>query len=244
MTTAPRLDQRRLLDVQALDTQLAKLAHARRSHPSIAALAELDARAGDLSRSRLLAETEVKDLRREVAKAEGDVEQVRNRRQRDQARLDAGQFGAKDSVAVIAELEALARRQGVLEDVEIEVMERLEAAESALAAVDAQAEALRADVKRTTAERDAALTELDRQHDEIAGRRAVAVEGIDAGLLALYEKVRTQNSGLAVLGLRGSTTEPLRLDLSLSEVSAIRSAGADEVVRSEEDGYILVRLDD
>lgn len=244
MSTAPKVDQRRLLDLQALDTQLAKLAHERRSHPSIAALAELEARAGDLGRSELLAATALKDVQRELTKAEDDVAQVRARAERDQKRLDAGEFGAKDAVAVLAELEALAKRAGDLKEVELEIMERVEAAEGELKAVQEQKVQLDADVAATTTERDAALAELDRQHEELAGRRAVAAEGIDTGLIALYDKVRSQNSGLAVLGLRGSTTEPLRLDLSLSEVSAFKAAPADQVLRSEEHGYILVRLDD
>lgn len=244
MSTAPAVDQRRLLDVQALDTQLAKVAHARRSHPTLAVLTELGGRAEDLRRSGVLAGSVVKDIQRAVNKAEADVEQVRERAKRDQGRLDAGAFNAKDSVAVLAELESLARRQSVLEDAEIEIMEQLETAEGELGAIKEQLEALDADVARVTAERDAAFAELDAQHETLTRQRAVAADGIDAALLALYEKVRTANSGLAVLSLRGSRTEPLHLDLSLSEVSDIKAAGPDQIVRSEEDGYILVRLTD
>lgn len=244
MTTAPALDQRRLLDVQALDTQLAKVAHARRSHPSIATLAELAGRAEDLRRSAVLADSVVKDHRRAVAKAEADVEQVRERTKRDQSRLDAGAFNAKDSVAVMAELESLARRQSVLEDVELEVMELLEAAEGELNALRAQQSALEADVAAATAERDAAFTELDAQHAELVGTRDVAAGGVEPALLALYEKVRSLNSGLAVLSIRGTRTEPVALDLSLTEIAAIKAAPKDQVLRDEENGYILVRLDD
>ncbi|PWD49960.1 hypothetical protein C8046_03965 [Serinibacter arcticus] len=244
MSTAPAVDQRRLLDVQALDTQLAKLAHARRSHPSLATLTELAGRAEDLRRSAVLAESVVKDHRRAVAKAEADVEQVRERSTRDRGRLDAGAFNAKDSVAVIAELESLARRQSVLEDVEIELMEQLETAEGELDALRQQMAAIESDVATATAERDAAFADLDAQLADVTQRRAVAADGIDESLLALYQKVRTLNSGLAVLSIRGTRTEPLHLDLSLSEVAAIKAAAKDAVIRSEEDGYILVRLED
>lgn len=244
MVSAPASSQRRLLDVQALDTQLAKVAHARRSHPTLAALAALDGRAEDLRRSALLASTRVKDLQREVAKAEADVEQVRTRRDRDQSRLDAGAFNAKDSVAVLAELESLARRQGVLEDAEIEVMERLEEAEGELRAIQEQVTALEEDVVRVTGERDAAFADLDGQIATLGTQRIAATNGLEDDLLGLYEKVRTANGGLAVLAIRGTRTEPLQLDLSLTEIAAIKAAPKDQVLRDEEQGYILVRLDD
>ncbi len=41
-TSAPAAHQRRLLDVQALDTRLAQIAHRARSLPEHAAIAELD----------------------------------------------------------------------------------------------------------------------------------------------------------------------------------------------------------
>ena len=66
-------------------------------------------------------------MQREVAKAEADVQLVRDRAARDQARLDAGTGTAKDLQALQHELDSLARRQSELEDVELEVMERAEA---------------------------------------------------------------------------------------------------------------------
>ena len=46
-----------------------------------------------------------------------------------------------------------------------------------------------------------------------------------------------------MLRLRGATTDPLQITLSLTERAAIEAAPADEIIRSE-DGYILVRVDD
>ena len=76
------------------------------------------------------------DIQRELRKAETDVEQVRSRADRDQARLDAGQGSAKDLQAHPARADSLARRQSELEDVELEVMERLETAQSEADALD------------------------------------------------------------------------------------------------------------
>lgn len=243
MASAPVADQLKLLDVQALDTHLAKLTHARRSHPTIATLEEFSARASDLDRAGVDARTAVSDARRAVTKAETDVEQVRGRAQRDQQRLDSGAGSAKDMQALAHELESLAKRQSDLEEVELEAMEVMEQAESALAAITTQQEALTQQVDEVQAEQEVAFAELDQQLETARGQRAVAADGIDAALLALYDRVRERTGGLGALRLRGSSTQPLQIQLSLTEKAAIEAAPADEVIRSE-DGYILVRVTD
>lgn len=83
MATAPAHDQRRLLDVQALDTRLDQIAHKRKTHPTLSRLAELEAQLADLTTSLVASRTAASDLRRELTKAETDVEQVRTRAERD-----------------------------------------------------------------------------------------------------------------------------------------------------------------
>ncbi|QOR69199.1 hypothetical protein IM660_10735 [Ruania alkalisoli] len=242
MTTAPAADQRRLLDVQALDTQLAKLAHQRKSHPTLATLAELEGRAEDLGRAKTATDTLVSDVRRELRKAEADVEQVEIRAARDRKRLESGAGSPKDLQALSSEIESLARRQGALEEVELEVMERLEAAEKDAAAIDEQLAAISAQVEKAEAERDREFERLDSEIADVTRRREVAAAGIDAGLMSLYDRVRSQTGGLGVVAIQGESTVGVQLTLSLTERAAITAAGPDEVIRSEDYGYILVRL--
>lgn len=243
MASAPVADQLKLLDVQALDTRLAQLAHQRRTHPTLAALTELSGRAEDLDRARVDAETAVRDARRALAKAETDVEQVSSRAERDRQRLESGAGSAKDMQALSHELESLAKRQSDLEDVELEAMETLETAQGDLDAITAQSSALAEQISQLEAERDEAFATLDAEKAQVEAQRADAVGGLDAGLVSLYDRVRERTGGLGVLRLRGATTEPLQIQLSLTERAAIEAAPAEEIVRSE-DGYILVRVGD
>ncbi|AEG44624.1 zinc ribbon domain-containing protein [Isoptericola variabilis] len=244
MVTAPPEDQRRLLDVQALDTRAQQLAHKRRNHPVLATLAELDKRLADLHGSLVDSRTAVADLERELAKAEADVEQVRARAARDQQKLDSGALGAKDAQAVVSELESLARRQGVLEEAQLEVMERLEAHQESLAAVEAAHAELVAAKEKAEAERDAAFAEIDADAKRLAAERAAAAEGLDAGLLALYDRLRAQLGGTGAAPLRGGRCEGCRLELNAGDLAAVRSAAPEQVVRCEECGRILVREPD
>ena len=242
MTTAPVADQLRLLEVQALDTRAAQIAHQRGALPALAEARELSSRLADLETAVVSSRTAAQDLRRELAKAEADVEQVRSRATRDQARLDAGAVSAKDAQALTHELASLARRQGDLEEIELEVMERLEAHETALAGLEAARDEVLAHQARLTERLDAELAVLDEQAAAVAAERATAAEGLDAGLVTLYERLRGHLGGLGVAALRGRRCEGCRLELNPKDVEAITAASPETVVRCEECGRILVRV--
>lgn len=244
MTTAPAQDQRRLLEVQALDTKLDQIAHRRSAHPTVARLAELQTQLEDLHNSLVTSRTAVSDLRREVAKAESDVEQVRNRADRDQQRLDSGAVGAKDAQALVSELESLARRQSDLEEIELEAMERLEAHESTLKSVEEAHDELVTAKDAVVDEQRAAMADLDAQEAQVRADRATAVEGIDQGLLAIYDRLRARLGGVAVAALRHGRSEGSGMPVSPAELSRIKALGPDEIVYCEDSGRILVRGED
>ncbi|MFZ5869374.1 MAG: zinc ribbon domain-containing protein [Actinomycetota bacterium] len=242
MTTAPAADQRRLLDVQALDTRLAQLAHRRRTLPEHAALEALEQRRAAVADQLVAARTIAADVQRELAKAEADVEQVRQRAARDQAHLDSGRGSAKDLQGLQHELQSLARRQAELEDVELEVMERAEQAEAAQRSLETTSAELDAERAALVERRDAALAEIDEQVRAVQAERDAAAAGLDVGLMSLYEKVREQSGGVGAAALRGRRCEGCRLELNQTDLQRIRSAGEDEVVRCEECRRILVRV--
>jgi uncharacterized protein len=242
VATAPPEDQRRLLEVQALDTRAQQLAHQRKSLPALAKLTELDGRIADLRTSLIESRTRVADLKRELTKAENDVEQVRNRADRDRQRLDSGGVSAKDAVALTDELRSLAARQAALEEIELDVMERLEAHEDTLAKVETANDELVAEKTKVEAERDAGWADIDAQVQVVAGERETRAEGLDKALVTLYEKIRTQLGGTGAAVLNGNRCEGCRMDLPPADVAAIKAAAPDAVVRCEECGRILVRV--
>src|SRR5690606_8777484 len=140
-----------------------------------------------------------------------------------------------------SELESLARRQGALEDIELEVMERLEAHQDTLAKLDeANAKVLEAK-REAEAERDAGFAEIDAESETVTAQRVVAARGLDAGLITLYDKLREQLGGLGAAALRGRRCEGCRLELNQTDLQDIRAAKPEEVVRCEECRRILVR---
>jgi predicted nucleic acid-binding Zn-ribbon protein len=243
VTAAPQ-DQWRLLDVQAHDTRLAQLAHRRRTLPEHVELERLQLRRRALADELVAARTAASDLRRELAKAEADVEQVRSRVARNQARLDAGQGSAKDLQAIQHELGTLGERQSVLEDAELEVMERLETAEARVTELEEQAGGLDGEIRELERRRDQALGGIDTEAGTESGARADAAAGVPGDLLALYEKVRDAHGGVGAARLYQRRCEGCRLELNPTDIGRIRAAGPDAVLRCEECGRILVRTPD
>jgi len=234
--------QRRLLDLQELDTSLDRLAHRRRTLPELAEIERLEKRLTELRDAIVAAETEVGDLQREQKKAEQDVEQVRNRAERNQKRLDSGQVSsAKDLSNLQAEIESLQRRQSDLEEVVLEIMERSEEAEGRLSALRAEQAAAEEELARLIERRDAAQREIDEEASATSAARTAVAKEIPDDLLALYEKLRAQFGGVGAAKLYRGTCQGCHLALNTVDLNNMRAAPEDEVIRCEECRRILVR---
>lgn len=243
MVTAAPQDQWRLLDVQEYDTRLAQLAHKRRSLPELTEIQQQEHEERRLNDEAVVARTAAGDLKRSVAKAEADVQQVRTRMTRDQARLESGQGSAKDLQGLQHELETLARRQGVLEDEELEVMELLESAEVTVAGVEGELDKVRQQLIGLRARVEEQVAEIDAEVAQVNRTRADSAAGVPKALLDLYEKVR-ERTGLGAAKLFQRRCEGCRLQLTAQEIGQLRSAPEDTVFRHEECGRILVRTAD
>jgi predicted nucleic acid-binding Zn-ribbon protein len=238
---APTTDQWRLLDVQALDTRLAQIAHRRRTLPELAEIDELEARSGQLRDELVAAQTLASDVQRELAKAEADVELVRQRASRDQVRMQSGGGSHKELESLQHEIDTLARRQSELEDTQLAVMERMEEVTERIERLRAEQESLQGHLDEAVSRRDDAWADLDDEAARIARERTGMVAGIDLPLMALYEKIRESTGGVGAAMLRARTCEGCRLQLNPQDMQRIRAAAADEVVRCEECRRILVR---
>lgn len=237
-------DQLRLLELQDIDTRLQQLDHARTHLPQHARLDEVTAEQIRVGDDLLRAETSLTDIQRELARAEADVQQVRDRAARDQQRLDSGQGSAKDLTALQHELGSLARRQSDLEDVEIEVMERAEAAEASVTRLTAQRDEVAERVAAVTRERDEELARIDAERAEVQRPRSELAGSLDEKLLALYDRIRASSGGLAAAPLRARRCGGCQLELNPVDLGAIAKAAPDEVVRCEECNRVLVRTDE
>ncbi|RTL65812.1 MAG: hypothetical protein EKK42_19850 [Pseudonocardiaceae bacterium] len=234
-------DQRRLLDLAEVDAELARLAHRRRTLPEDGEHATAE-KAVQAAKDKLVGiETSAGDLDRDIRRIERDVEGVRARTVRDQEMLAAAGVGAKQAADLQHELETLARRQGVLEDEQLEIMEQREAVGIDLDHARVSLARSEQELTDISARRDSALADIAASEGGRQRARTEVVEKIGAAdLLAAYETRLSQGRVGAGL-LRERRCGACRLELDRTFISQLRAAAPDDVVHCEECGAILVR---
>ena len=161
---------------------------------------------------------------------------------RDQKRLDAGQVSSpKELEGLQHEIATLARRQSDLEEIVLDVMERLESAQSRASELGVQQEAARDRAAELTAARDTTTAGIDADATQLGAQRSTQASAIDAALITLYEKIREQQGGVGAAELRQRRCGGCRLELNNVEINELRDADPDEVMRCDECRRILVR---
>jgi predicted nucleic acid-binding Zn-ribbon protein len=233
-------EQLKLLELQGLDARLKSLSNRRRgleTDPRITDLeAALSVANGELGAAKLA----VHDAEAELKRAEADVEQVATRIERDEARLNSGTGLSKDLVALQKDIASLNKRRSDLEDVELEVLERLDVLRERQAAQQSIVDDIQGSFGVIRAELDAGLAEVAAEENEVAGRRAGFAAGLDAGMLAVYEKTLARR-GVGAARLFHGTSEGSGMQLSPGDLAEIKAAAEDDIVFCPDSGCILVR---
>jgi len=233
--------QLRLLELQAIDTALTQLDYRRRNLPEAAELEKLAQELTALEDERIKAQVTVDDLDRDIARLERDIEQVRARKERNEARLADSSTPPRELEALQHELVSLNRRQNELEDAELELMEKRESAQATLAEVEKRLAAARERRAETEARRDRALEEIAREEQAKRAAREPLVAELPAELVTLYEKIREITGGGGAAPLIAGRCGGCRIELAGADRARIKAAAPDEVVRCEECRRILVR---
>jgi predicted nucleic acid-binding Zn-ribbon protein len=244
VTTAPREDQLRLLDLQEIDTRIHQLQHAKKTHATLARIADLQRQLADLHGSLVDSRTAAEDLRTELRKAEADVAQVVARQARNRDLVESGTLSAKDAQGVAEEVALLTRRRDVLEEAELDVMERLEAHEVALGKVEAANEQLTMARTAAEAERDTAFEEINAEGRALTVRRRDLAAVIDPALIAHYDQLRTRLGGAGAAALRLGRCGGCGIVIPPGDMAAAEAAPPDQIIHCEECGRILVRVVD
>jgi len=234
-------DQLRLLDLADLDTRLRQAEHVRANPPQAARVKELLAQRQELSRELATRQNAVDELQAELGRIEADVKVVRARQDRDTALLQTVS-SPKDAAGLEHELDSLRRRQRELEDAQLELMERLEVAEAAVAEQKALVDQVNAEGAKLSADAKAIVADATARIEELQRDRAAVAAAVPAPLLAMYDRAAVRSAGAALLQARTCTS--CHMMLSGTDLNELRRLTDDAVATCPECGAILVRTNE
>lgn len=240
---ATREVQEKLLALQQLDSDLIQIKHKMSTLPIARQFDEVSRELAAKQDLLVAAQTERDDIKHELSRAEVDVEQVVSRIERDEKRLSSGQGSPKELEQLQHELGSLGKRRAELEEVELEIMVRIEGVDSRISELDAECKNLEAKVSDLRAKKEDELSSLESSVKSTIEARAELAPKIDSELLALYEKLRANGDGIGAAKLVGNQCMGCHLTMNAGELARIRELELDEVARCEECRRILIRVD-
>jgi predicted nucleic acid-binding Zn-ribbon protein len=239
---ATREVQEKLLALQQLDSDLIQIKHKASTLP---VARQFDEASSELSVKQDLlvaARTERDDIKHELSRAEVDVEQVASRIEKDEKRLASGLGSPKELEQLQHELGSLAKRRAEVEDVELEIMVRVEGVDLRIKELEEVCRAIEIRLDELKLMKEEEIASLEQSMDSTSHARSDLASKIDAELLALYEKIRTSGDGVGAAKLVGNQCTGCHLTMNAAELTRLKSAADDEVVRCEECRRILIRF--
>jgi uncharacterized protein len=231
--------QATLLELGRIDTELVRVAKTLQSLPARQVATDAEAELQGAREQLRLAQEDVDGFQADVKRAESDVELVDKRIAQDRERLQAT-TSAKDAQGLEHELQTLEARKSLLEDVELEVMERLEEATVSLDDAKSRVADIQARLDAALGEIASQTAELDQHKKSLLTERDTVVTGLPDDLVALYDRQR-ERYGVGVSELRAGISTASGVQLTESDLQDIRQAEDDDVVLCPDSNAILVR---
>ena len=239
--TATPEQQRKLLDLQSLDSQLVRVRTQIDNVPHDKQLHTLRQDGAAAVERAKAGQARVVEHEAAAQEAERVVAETTKRRDGMQSRLDADQVSSRDVQAVTMEIAELTIRITHLEDAQLEAIQTLEESQAALELTQAQiAEAQQAvNVRITTLNEQG--QQLSLQGKELTAERELLAEELPEDLIAEYEQLRDQNQGIGALELTVEGLSGAGLPIAPAELAEINNTPDNELAYCPDTGAILVR---
>jgi predicted nucleic acid-binding Zn-ribbon protein len=227
-----------LLSLSNLDLEITRSRVALAGLTSGEAFTELRAAQRDAAGSLIDGRNQLDSVDLELKRAEADLALVEQRIEKDNQRLNQTS-SSKDAQGIQAELETLKKRKSELEDLELAVLERKEAAEAAYKTILGDKQTIDEELASKEAANETEIMKLRSGLDLITQQRAQQASRTDAELLALYEKKSAR--GVAVGRLLNRECGACRMTIGATALAEITALPQDEIATCPDCQAILVR---
>lgn len=232
--------QKLLLDLNAIDKNIAKLEYQKKNHPQLLKITELTARVPSIEASIVENDSLILETKKDTSKSEIDFENISKRIEKDQQRLSSSETNAKDLTQIQHELETLERKQKDLEEIQLEFLEKVEDLEHKRKGLQEMLGQVKSEISELNILIKNDFAKANEEIKTFANQRLGLVSKIDQALVALYEKINLENGTGASIFSHG-TCQSCQIQISPSEINKINSTEPEEIVRCENCRCILVR---
>jgi len=232
--------QRLLLDLNSIDQSISKLDYQKKNHPQLMKITELTARLPSIEASIVENDSQIIETKKEVSKAEIDVENISKRVQKDKERLASSETSAKDLTQIQHEIGTLDSKQKELEEVQIEFLEKVEDLEHKKRGLQEILEQIKAEISELNTLIKADFEKANKEITIFATERQTIINKVDNELFKLYEKIRIENGNGAGF-FREGVCNSCQIKISPSEINLIEVEDPEEVLRCENCRCIMVR---
>jgi len=239
-TTVSELES--LATVQELDTHLDQLTHRRANLPEHLALEQLAGEQADVNKALDTTSAERHLLEREQKRFEDEVGSIESKIAADNDRMyNTGITSPKELSALQDELAGLARRQEVVEDQILELMEQIEPLTTDVKSKEDRLAEIEIERGRNEAGVTVAEAEIDAEVASLVGQRNDRRAEVRESLVDRYDKLRaTSRDGVVIGRMDDGRCSACGLRLSSMFIDEAKHSDNPELMQCEECGVLLV----
>jgi predicted nucleic acid-binding Zn-ribbon protein len=219
------------LEIEQIKVEISKAINSPELATSSALLAEY---AGEVINAR----TKFENLEMDSRKADDNLHMVEERIKRDNERLNQTS-SSKDAQGMQSEIESLTRRKGELEEVELEILERLEQAKVELDEISSKKEVLSKEISSLQESIQVAVDELKARGRKLTADREILFSKVPDEALDRYKALALKQ--IAVGQVENRACSACRMGLTANTIDALSSLADDEVGSCPECLAIIVR---
>ena len=232
-----------LADLQTCDTRLSQLRHRLGNLPEVRELAAIEEDISDAKEKLAQLESEISQIKKEQKRLEHEVLSLETKIAKSNDALYGGSLTSpKEAEALQDEIKSVQRRQTIVEDQIIELMEKEEPIALSFASGSSAVKRLEEHCEEIGVRVLSIQSEIEDEKSEVEAERARLVSSVTAELVALYDRQIVRMGGnVGVARLTGTTCGACFLDLSALDLDKIRSADENEVTECPECGAFLVK---
>lgn len=206
-----------LLDLQDVDLDIDRLLHNRSTLPILDDYRAAHETASAVKQHLDGLEDEMATASRDLDKAEGELEILEEKLEREERRLFAGGMSARETENMRNEVISLRSKQSEMEDLVLGLIEAREELEQRVKAARSDFEAKAEEESKFEAEVAQEWRKIDGELARREGRKSEIVPLIPPDMLAMYDRLRESKQGVAIGRLVDGICGGCHLALSAAE---------------------------